>query len=266
VLALLVQGRTARERNAVWLLTLPGAALLGTLILRTQVTPLHALGFPFLNLRYLVPLLPAGTVLAVWALGEHPWSARRVAAVLLAALVLGGWFAREENDLAPLRRLVLLRAPLVLALAAFALAARARVRPTGWAARGLGPAAAALAVAYGLAVNVAVDLPAWLRERTSHQRRLEHVARATPARVALLGWAGGNGIDAALSLRGERDVEYADLAEVERLDNARRLVDWWFDQRREVYVMLPPPVASPWPDVLVEVVDAEYSLYRLRRR
>ncbi|MBI5512527.1 MAG: hypothetical protein HY909_02090 [Deltaproteobacteria bacterium] len=265
-LALLVSPEGARERRAVSLLALPGALLVGTLVLRTNVTPLHALGYPFVNLRYLAPLLPPVVVLAVWALRAHPWGPRRVAAVALLALALGVWFARAESDLAPFRRMVVLRAPLALALAAFALGVRARLAPAGVLARVLAPAAAALAVSYALAVNTGVDLRAWVRERQSHQRRLEHVARATPSRFALLGWAGGNGIDAALSLRAERDIEYADIAEVERLENARRLVDHWSDQGRPVFVMLPPPVVSPWPDVTVEPVDAEYSLYRMRRR
>ena len=49
---------------------LPACALLGSLLLRGEVTLVFAVGFPFLDLRYVTPSLPLlAAFVAVWACG-----------------------------------------------------------------------------------------------------------------------------------------------------------------------------------------------------
>lgn len=263
-LALLARGRCARERRAVLMLTLPCLALLASLVMRNNIALAHALGFPWLNLRYVTPMLPLLGVLTIVTVRDLPWRPMHLALVAVAALALGWWLHRMPNDVPEPRRLFLLRGSLVLAAMAFVLCARARVDPRRLASR-VAVWGVVLTLGYGFAVNLGIDLRVWIQARSDHDTVPVRVGAVTPQRFALIGLAGPAGIDAALALRTSRDIEYADIEEVGQFEGFRRLIDYWSDQGRPIYAVMPSGTHSPWPDVRMELVEPTVPLFRLTR-
>lgn len=254
-----------RERRLALVVALPAAAVLASLVLRGEVPIAFALGFPFLDLRYVTPMLPSLAVLAVAAarpLGWRPW---HVAVIALLTAVAWRWCANAPDDIPYARRMVLLRGTLALAALALLCVAYARARGTRAALAGA-VAAFSAALAMSAAVNVGIDLRAWAHERAHHDEVSAHIAAATPRRFGLLGLAGGNAIDAASTLRTSRDLQYADVEEVEgRFERFRPLVDHWASERRPIFVLMPPGFQSPWPDYRADLLDPRVNLYALRR-
>ncbi len=255
-----------RDRRLALVVALPAAAVLTSLVLRGEVALAFALGFPFLDLRYVTPMLPSLAVLAIAAarpLGWRPW---HVAVIVALTAVAWRWCANAPDDIPYARRVVLLRG--TLALAALALLCVAYARAHGArAARAAAIAAFSAALAMSAAVNLGIDLRAWMRERTRHDEVSSRIGAATPRRFGLLGLAGGNAIDSASSLRVSRDLQYADVEEVEgRFERFRPLVDHWESERRPIFVLMPPGFQSPWPDYRADLLDPRVNLYALRRR
>jgi hypothetical protein len=239
---------------------LPPVALLALLALRGNLPLVHALGFPFLNLRYVAPAVPALTVVAVAVarhvrLGAVGWVALLATGVAACLYLYGG------DDLPLPRRLLLLRVTLLVGLGAAVLAVLTRRRPR------VGRSAAMLsgiAFALGVAASSVVDDVAVWRLKVAQEDLLVRVERQVPARFALVGWP--NQIDPVLSLRASRDVEYIDLYESHDWGNFRMMIDRWEASGRPVFTVFPvnTPVHSPWPDVWWEPVDLEVALFRVR--
>jgi hypothetical protein len=250
----------ALQRRRHWVL-LPPAALLASLALRAPMSSSFALGFPFLHMRYLFVAMPPLAILTVIALRDLPWRRAHAAGGALVALALGGWLALHDGDAAPVRRQLLLHASLVLAAATLFAYAAWRAAPT--ARRGLVAATlAALALAYGGAVTLGVDLAALVRARNFDDARLDRVAAHTPARFALVGWPVE--LDPVLALRATRDLEYADLYELTDLSTIPLLVAHWEREARPVYALLPAHAVPSWPSLRLDPIDPAAGLYRLR--
>lgn len=263
-LALLARPRDDRERRAVALLALPCIALYASLVLRANLPAAFALGYPFLNLRYVIPAAPAMAGLALLAVRDLPWKRGYLALVALTAAGVGGWIVRMPDDNPYARRVLLLRVTLVVALAAFVLVVRARGEGRGgW--RRAAVLASAVAFGLGFAVTLGVDLKNLVQLRNEGDRVVDRIARLTPPRFALVGWPPQ--IDPVLALRATRDVEYADLYESQNWANFRTLIDVWTEQRRPIYAVFPTHIVfnSPWHDVRFEILDRQLGLYRITR-
>jgi hypothetical protein len=267
VLATVSQALDQPLRRIAMAVALPAGALLGTLLLRGEVTLVFAVGFPFLNLRYVTPALPLLAVFTTLTLRSlapwRPWH-------LLASLGLVGgffvWARYTHDDLSWGRRVVLLRGTLVVAAVAFVAAVRARVAPS---ARALAAARAAALVAAALSVGIClgVDLPAWVAERNRHDAFATRVAALTPARFAVIGIAGPFGVDEIASLRTVRDLQYVDIEETGgRFERLRGLVEHWTTEGRPVFVVMPPGFRSPWSDFEYVQIDPTIHLGLLRPR
>ncbi len=256
------------------LVAAPVAGLLGALVLRANLEWDFALGHPFLHLRYLLPATPLLAVLAVAAVRRLPWDLWHLAAALASGALLR--MALEgAADAALWRRLVLLRGSLLVAAAALAAVLAARRRAGRWRPVACWTFAGAVGLAAG--VTLGVDYPASVAFRDRANGQVAAVAAATPGRLALIGYPVP--LDAVLTLRAERDVEYADLGELEDWVEAGGVVRWWLDQERPVYALLPVPETpgppeSPWADLVFEPVegpayelaDGAAGLLAVRRR
>lgn len=204
-----LQARAARR-----LLTAVIAGVLAGCALRAETGGAFVWGWPFLNVRYVAPLVPAAVALAAVAVAELPWRWLHAA---LAGVVSAGalaWLAkRPETDAA--RRWHTLVLPLWMAAGTMGLvvSARGAMRASGWASK-LVPHAAALAVtaclAYGVAITVGVDAQAAKEYRGAQTSRTLELARCTHgARRFLL--LGGYAMDEALALHDRRDITFINL-------------------------------------------------------
>jgi hypothetical protein len=260
LLLLLASFAGAAGRRARPLLAAPALALLASLLLRAPMPLAHALGYPYLHYRYLVPMVPVLAVLSAVAVRSMRWSWVDGSLLAAIALVVGGWLFQGQDDDPLLRRLLLLRVTLLLALAAPAALwwslRRGHAPARAFCARGIVGAACGVAVA----LNLGLDLPALLRLRRENDALLDRVSAHTPPRFALIGW--GRLVDPLLALRRTRDIEYADLYEARDSSGARALLERWAREERPVYTLLPPDVGldTPWPDVELTSVDAEVGL------
>jgi hypothetical protein len=250
-----------RERRAgAVLLALPCAAMIVSLALRANLPTAFALGFPFLDLRYVFPLIPLLAVLAVAAVHDREWTLWHVLGALALACGLGVWIGRHVDDNSHALRVIVLRGTLVMAAASFLLAAR------GPAPRAIGLAVIALTFGLGGAVTLGRDLRSLVGLRNDSDRHMDAVTRLTPARFALVGWPPE--IDPVLALRTRRDIVYADLYESQNWANFRVLIDRWTAERRPIYALFPPAnvMNSPWSDVRFDLVDRSLGLYRISLR
>lgn len=249
----------AVQRGRHWLL-LPPAALLASLALRAPMSSSFALGFPFLHMRYLLVAMPPLAILTVIALRDLPWRRAHAVGGAAVALALGGWLALHDSDASPARRQLLLHASLVLAAATLLAYAAWRVVPT--IRRGLFAATlATLALAYGGAVTLGVDLAALVRARNHDDARLDRIAARTPARFALIGWPVE--LDPVLALRATRDLQYADLYELTDLSTIPAVVAHWEQEGRPVYALLPAHATPSWPSLRLAPIDPAAGLYRV---
>jgi hypothetical protein len=265
VLACFAPVATAAQRQRTLLLALPCGALFAALALRANLPLVHAIGFPFLHLRYMLPMLPLLVVLAIGAVRDLPWRVPHLLLVIAGAVALGIWLWLGDDDGAYLRRFVLLRASLALAIAAAAALLLARRRGSAWT-RQAAVILIALTAAFGIGVNLAVDVKQIVRAKQWQDALVDAIGARTPERFALVGWAPE--IDTPLSLRATRDIEYADLYESTDWTNFRALLDYWAETNRPVYTLFPVHriVRSPWPDIAFEPVDPVRGLWIVHRR
>jgi hypothetical protein len=211
-------------------------------------------------------MLPFLAVLAVAAARGLPW--RRWHFLALAALAgLAVWWCAKAVDDVPLeRRVVILRVTLALAAIAFVAVAHARTRGLA-ASRHLAVAATICAAALSIGICLGIDLKAWIKDRNIHDDASARIAAATPHRFALIGLVGAGAIDSAATLRSSRDLQYADIDEVEgHIERFRPLVDYWLRERRPVFAIMPSNFVSPWPDFRADIVDARVNLWSLQPR
>jgi hypothetical protein len=253
-------------RRVALAVALPACALLGSLLLRGEVTLVFAVGFPFLDLRYVTPTLPLLAAFTVLALRHLPWRPRDVVALVALAALFIAWATHTRDDLSLLRRVVLLRGTLLAAALAFVTATRARTDPSP-RAHALARRAALVAAALSAGVCLGVDLPAWAAERRRHDAFSDRVAALTPQRFAVIGLAGPLGVSELAALRAGRDLQYVDIEEVGgRFERLRPLVDHWTAEARPIFLVMPPDFTAPWSDYEVVPVDPTIKLTALRRR
>ncbi len=253
-------------RRVAVAVALPACALLGSLLLRGEVTLVFAVGFPFLDLRYVTPSLPLLAAFATLSLRALPWRPRHLAALVALAALFLAWARYTDNDLSFARRVVLLRGTLLAAALAFVCAVRARTQPSP-RATSAAMATALVAAALSVGVCLGVDLPAWAAERNRHDAFSDRVAALTPPRFAVIGLAGPFAVSEIAALRATRDVQYVDVEEVGlHLERLRGLVDHWEAEKRPIFVVMPPGFVSPWSDYQVVPVDPKINLTALRRR
>jgi hypothetical protein len=130
--------------------------------------------------------------------------------------------------------------------------------------RGLATWVIAAACGLSTGITLGVDLTALARFRDRVDRVVDRTAIATPARFALIGYP--DQLDAPLTLRVSRDVEYLDLLELKDWTDARDPILWWLAKHRPVFGVFPPGTVpeSPWSDLEFEEVDPAIGLVEIR--
>jgi hypothetical protein len=259
VLAAAARFSEPNARRGARLVTLTGAAIYTSLLLRANLPLTEALGFPNNSIRYMTPLLPLAALLAMCALRRLPWRWRDVVVVVVLALAFAAALSLAPDDGLWLRRFVLLRVTLALALAA--LVAVVRARPGRGERLAIGLSAATIAL--GIAIVTSVDLRALVAQRNGNDKDVDAVAALLPDRFALLGWPMYQ--DPLLVLRARRDVEYGDLLEWKAGDanpaELRALLHHWRDDGRPVFLV--GPSLPKLPEVRLQQLPAPMPLYRL---
>ena len=263
-LAAMAPFTSRREKGVTLALGLPALALFVLLGLRANLVPVHALGYPFLYLRYVLPALPLLVVLGLEAVKALPWTWAHVVLAAGATLAFVVALNQAPDDMLYWRRVLVLRGTLALGGGALILGGIAH-RSLGKAWKRAAAFATVGAIACGIAITSMIDLRVVLSMQKESARRVDHVALIVPQRFALAGWAGD--IDLLLSLRATRDIEYVDLYESLNWYNFRQMIDRWSSDHRPIFAVLPPgAVKSPWQDVDFELVDPAERLYRVTKR
>jgi hypothetical protein len=256
----------ARERHFAIALALPAFALYALLAMRAVIPETaHALGFPWLHMRYASPAWPLLAVLSVAGLARLPWKRSYVIATVVLAIALTALLALGENDLALPRRFLVLRVSLILAFTGALAAAMNRRRPGEDLAR-LQVAIACMAFVCGSGFSCGIDFNTMVGARIHADELVDALAKRTPERFALVGYA--REIDMPLTLRATRDLEYADLLETTDWTDFRELIDYWVAEDRPIFALMPndSSMMSPWPDVSFDLVDREHRLLRVTKR
>jgi hypothetical protein len=226
IAVLLPRERGAPEEKATyWVLVATCSGVLASILMRSNLPGPHAIGMAFLNQRYLVPALPALTVMAFVGVSELPLRAWHA----IVAGVVGGAgaeiLARQTSDSDLFRRQVTHWFPLGLAFALWACASGARllVRSSRRAAAAhLAALLVAVAVGYGVAISFGVDRVAARVVRGYQDARAAELARCTPDRFVLVG---GRAMDESLAILDEKHILFINpLMGPHDASNARRLV------------------------------------------
>jgi hypothetical protein len=235
------------------------------LTMRALIPAVHALGWPWLYLRYTMPALPLLVVAAVAVARDLAWETRHFVVIGAVAVALGLWLHNSPGDMPVLNRIFILRITLAAAVASVVLVVLAKRTSV---ALGRWPrVAAGAAFAFSLAITTGIDLWDSCAVRTGNDRGLDEIAAITPARFALVGRAGIQpDLDIAVALRATRDVEAADLMESDDWVDFRRLIDRWADDNRPIYLLGPDSIfKSPWPDVVFEPLNEQKTIHLVRR-
>ena len=247
-----------RKRQRRFVLLAASAALYAYLMLRANL-PLHsALGFPWVYIRYTMPALPLLAVVAL--LGGLP-RPNRIAWALAALLGLGVvvWLGQGDDDRALSRQVLVLAVPLILGALTLACVVAFR--------RGKLPASlagAVLLVLVGTSIGTTLghELRANLEGKSYCDFWTDVMRREAPERFALIGYLPP--MEPMLALRAERDIEYADLYQVESWNEARPVLEHWFETQRPIFwVVDKGPMTSPWPDLVFEPVGVDGRIYRV---
>jgi hypothetical protein len=212
-----------------------------------------------------MPAWPLLAAVAIGALRDLPWRRTHLAVIVLIAILMGVVFGVGGSDGPHWRRLVIIRVTLLLAVL-LPIAVRALRKNSG--SRFLQEATIALAgaaFACGVGNTCGIDLTATFAIRFHNDERLDAVVRATPERLALVGYA--REIDIALTMKATRDLEYADLLETTDWTNFRQLIDRWTKEGRPIYALWPEEfeMRSPWPDVTFDPIDMKEQLYKVTK-
>ena len=252
-----------RKRRPALLVAAAALAILGTVALRgAGVVGANKLGSPFINIRYVSIVEPLLVVLALVVLSNLDWRRSGFLLTAGAAVVLAAVLACTASDAGLLRRVLLLRMSLLSSLVAVALVAWSRAAPEILPLRRAAAIAVALTVVVSVGISSGVDLAATAREISNWDRFASAVGRALPHRFAIVGFPGR--LDPVLSLRQERDLEYADLFEMADQRSLGPLVRHWRSDGRQVFVLMPTNSTNTdtFFALKVEPVAADIGLYR----
>jgi len=263
--ALVLVGAARLARPKLALLWLPVAALLAMLLLRASMPVDFALGHPFLNLRYLMPAAPPLAVLATIGARRLPWRLPHLALAALVAALLRWTLWTGTDDFELWRRVILLRGSLLVAVVLSVVVA-ATLRGPALAGRRTATVLAALAFGWGAGVSLGVDLAATVRVRDRVEVLVGELEHRLPERCALVGYP--NQLDAPLTLRARRDIQYLDLKEVEDWRESAGPIRWWLAEQRPVFVLLAPgeTLAAPGKDLDLTVIEPSLGLARVSLR
>jgi hypothetical protein len=247
--SVLVDPAVAQARAARRFLTASFAGVLVGAVMRADTGGAYVWGWPFLNVRYMTPLIPAATVLAAIAVAELPWRAAHAALVGVVGMAAVSWLSKHpETDVT--RRWYTHIAPLWLSAATVALVVNAR-----GAARGadvmakvvprVAAVAVALCLAYGVAVTVGIDAAAAADYRMKQTSRTVELARCTGGAKRFL-LLGGYAMDEALALHDHRDITFINLGMGPPGGvNARGLVDRMMTPERPAF-LIQDDERGPW--------------------
>jgi len=219
-------GQPPGARRAT-LLLLVGTCLgvLATILMRATLPGPHAIAMAFLNQRYLVPALPALTVLAFVGVAELPLRGWHLVLAVVLGLSGAAMLSGETSDDDLFRRQVTHALPLGLAFGVWVFASGARLlRRSSQRAMGARVAAllVAVAVGYGAAITFGVDRVAAREVRGFQDDRAAELARCTPGRFILVG---ARAMDEALAILDEKKIYFINpIMGPPGGENARQLV------------------------------------------
>jgi hypothetical protein len=199
---------TPERRGTLLVLAAACVGVLTTVLMRANLPGPHAIGMAFLNQRYLVPALPALTVLAFVGFAELPLRGWHVALAVIAGLSGAAILSAEPSDNDLLRRQVTHWLPLGLAFGVWVFASGARVLHRSsrrMKASRVGALLVALAVGYGIAITFGVDRVAAREVRGFQDARAAELARCTPQRFILVG---GRAMDESLAILDEKKIYF----------------------------------------------------------
>jgi hypothetical protein len=270
LLAAPTRGGEEGRRERATLVMLGGAcvALLFEVMLRADTGGFNAFGYPFVNFRYVAPILPAATVLAFVALQRLPWRAWHATVALAVAAWGGSRLALAANDQDLMRRQVIHWVPLALAVALFVAVAGTRIHRErmGRAFAHAGALLAAVAVGYGGAVVWGIDRVVGIEYRRPQDERTAELARVAPRRFILLG---GYAMDEALALHDRRDIYFINVGMGPRDGrNARLLVDQALRPDRPAFLIQDNeygPWHFDWPGFEFRRVPGTRFVYQIVR-
>ncbi len=227
ILALLPRGRgaSASDRATLRVLLAACGGVLLIILMRANLPGPHAIAMAFLNQRYLVPALPALTVIAFVGVASLPFRAWHVAVATAACVFGAAILSRQANDNDLFRRQVTHWLPLGVALLLWVSSSGARGLARSSHRAAASHAAAllvAIAVGYGGAVTFGVDRVAARVVRGFQDERALELERCTPKRFILVG---GRAMDESLALLDEKHIYFINPIMGPRdASNTRRLV------------------------------------------
>jgi hypothetical protein len=250
-----------RTRAKVILTLAPAVALYGYLTLRGNIELSAALGYPWVYIRYTMPALPMLVAASFVTLGQAPLTWRHAGLSTLIAIATASTLLFDDTDAPLYRRVLVLAIPCVVALVALAcvLLVRFHRLNAGWATMAI-----ALACGLGVGIGTGHDLRANVLGKRYCDYRVDLMARLAPRRFAVFGALPA--METVLALRAERDVEYADLGQLDDVREVRPLLQRWFDDGRPVFLVVDRPATSPWTDIVYEVLDEHEHIYAVRPR
>lgn len=239
----------AQARAARRFLTAVFAGVLVGAVMRADTGGAYVWGWPFLNVRYMAPLIPAATVLAAVAVAELPWRVAHVALMSVVGFAAVAWLSKHPETDAT-RRWYTHIAPLWLAAATLPLVVRARSasRSADITAKVL-PQVAAVAVslclAYGFAVTAGIDADAAKQYRGMQTARTLELERCIGGAKRFL-LLGGYAMDEALALHDRHDITIINLGMGPPGGvNARGLVDQMMTPERPAF-LIQDDAHGPW--------------------
>lgn len=232
------------------LVTLAWAVVLGVLAgctLRADTGGAYVFGWPFLNLRYVVPLLPCAVLLAASAMARLPWHPLHLAAGGAFALYLGRRYGLvDDADL--WRRESTYWSTLLSCAASFVftgLACSAEAPLQRRAAAHFAAAALTLSLGMSAAMVFGIDRHAMVVYR-AEQDSIVHEAERCIGDTRRLVLLGGYALDYGLTLHAGRDVRFINLGMGDRDGpGAVQLLERFEAPDRPAYLLQDTPV-GPW--------------------
>lgn len=263
-LALLVSDASPRTARAAALFGLVCFALFFSLILRANMPLAYALSYPYISVRYVLPLVPFLAVFAAWVARRAGFGRLAAAGSLLLGFTLATLLWPGTTDNSHLRRELLLRVPLLFSLVAVITTHKALASgERAWRVASVTTLSLVAALSIGNAMGS--DLRHLLVTRRDQQVRVDRIAAKLPHRFALIGFPVE--LDPVASLRHDRDLQYADLYETRDWAFVPLLRHWWAEGR-PVFALHRGGdlVRSPWPEVRYEPVDVSLGVWRVVQR